>query len=141
MAILVLFILLIIDIAGPSIAYRIMRAKASRRSDAARDHFEAGQRRQLRAHYWAGAVMVVAFAIGLTVYHGSGGFRRADLISSLAICAAIVTVFWGGMGLVVVGSFVKSARAPVPGCCAKCDYDLRGITSERCPECGKQIDI
>lgn len=33
----------------------------------------------------------------------------------------------------------RKGRAVPAGCCARCEYDLRGSVSERCPECGSLI--
>lgn len=30
-------------------------------------------------------------------------------------------------------------RLPLPPTCPKCDYDLRGLPEERCPECGTEF--
>jgi predicted amidophosphoribosyltransferase len=30
-------------------------------------------------------------------------------------------------------------RKPKPGCCTKCRYNLAGLTTNRCPECGSEI--
>ena len=32
-------------------------------------------------------------------------------------------------------------RKPKPGCCAKCRYDLTGLSGHTCPECGAEIAI
>jgi hypothetical protein len=31
-------------------------------------------------------------------------------------------------------------RAPLPGHCTQCDYDLQGLVEPRCPECGVRFD-
>lgn len=36
--------------------------------------------------------------------------------------------------------FMDCATEDVAGRCLKCDYDLRGITSRNCPECGRAFD-
>lgn len=33
----------------------------------------------------------------------------------------------------------RGRRAPLPGCCSNCGYDLTGNVSGRCPECGTEI--
>ncbi|MCA9305190.1 MAG: hypothetical protein KDA16_01560 [Phycisphaerales bacterium] len=54
----------------------------------------------------------------------------------------IDTAFWGAVWFILlwptglVAAKVKRARRRAKGKCAWCKYDLRGIDSERCPECG-----
>lgn len=38
-------------------------------------------------------------------------------------------------------AYRRIVRQVPPGRCARCGYDLRGITSSRCPECGASVHV
>lgn len=50
--------------------------------------------------------------------------------------------FYFGLPLILLGSGLVAVLFPdrsalfIPGRCAQCGYDLRGIKSDKCPECG-----
>lgn len=54
--------------------------------------------------------------------------------------------FFGSMVAMVATAAVVRVNLPpvaywhVPGRCSRCDYDLTGLTSGRCPECGLDVD-
>jgi hypothetical protein len=63
------------------------------------------------------------------------------------IVVAIASAGWGGAHAVFLAPLVAlwlagmvcwrfTPKAAMPGCCRACDYDLRGLTTPRCPECG-----
>lgn len=37
-------------------------------------------------------------------------------------------------------AIIMRRRPPKPGICRECGYDLHGLTSHRCPECGLEFD-
>lgn len=51
-------------------------------------------------------------------------------------------VLHGAMLLVaaVLLARARRRRAPLPGHCTRCDYDLQGLVEARCPECGLRFD-
>ncbi|MCH7792766.1 MAG: hypothetical protein IID31_10875 [Planctomycetes bacterium] len=50
----------------------------------------------------------------------------------------VAVPFWIPLVLVAVptGLLFYRDRKPKPGCCAKCRYDLAGLSGDTCPECG-----
>jgi hypothetical protein len=56
------------------------------------------------------------------------------LPGGLAVSSAAWSLIWAG-GFVLVPALRRHARAAV-GCCPACGYDLTGVPSPRCPECG-----
>jgi len=50
--------------------------------------------------------------------------------------AVFLPIVFGGWWL---GHWLSPRRAVIPGKCRHCRYDLRGLTSDRCPECGTPI--
>ncbi|MBK8271057.1 MAG: hypothetical protein IPK83_23190 [Planctomycetes bacterium] len=67
-----------------------------------------------------------------------------ELHDEMKVYGAIVELplFWP-MLLAAIGPFILlkkrilKARHARKGCCLKCGYSLVGLTSDRCPECGK----
>lgn len=53
------------------------------------------------------------------------------------------TIFWAGAWWIALFGFTafKRRRRLRRGRCAHCAYDLRGITSSTCPECGHQSSV
>jgi len=55
------------------------------------------------------------------------------------VCAGTV-LFWAfGPGILLLYAHEKYRMAKLYPRCTKCDYDLRGLVSEVCPECGTEI--
>ncbi len=48
----------------------------------------------------------------------------------------IPSVYFGWL----IGRWISPPRVVVPGHCPKCLYNLRGVSTERCPECGAPVD-
>ncbi len=55
----------------------------------------------------------------------------------------VVTIpLWVPLALALVPTavmYLLDRRRQAPGLCRRCQYDLRGLTSPRCPECGTDI--
>src|SRR5687768_16452952 len=64
--------------------------------------------------------------------------RLGSLISSAACFAGSVLFF--GYFFLVCFRRSRELRRQTRGACAHCGYDLREITSHRCPECGTLIE-
>lgn len=52
------------------------------------------------------------------------------------VCAGTVLLWAFGPGIILLYMFERRRAAKLFPRCEKCDYDLRGIDSQRCPECG-----
>ena len=48
-------------------------------------------------------------------------------------------LFWGGLAYWVGSTGILRPRAPRPGHCRNCGYDLTGNLSGICPECGAAV--
>jgi len=62
------------------------------------------------------------------------GILWLGVLGDLSILAAFA---------VIVSSLVKLRREirwRKPGCCTTCDYDLAGLSADKCPECGAAIN-
>lgn len=74
-------------------------------------------------------------ALGTAVATGAAIFiflvLRPDVASFLS------PLIWN-LG-VLLSMAISLDRAPRPGCCAACSYDLCGLDVERCPECGTPV--
>lgn len=119
--------------------------------DAARWHV---WRRLFRsAHYWLLCAAVVAVMIPLflggmwlatwtrlRVGSGIPQFETLFLTAYGAVCVAIFSVagMWPLRRMVLreLRGYLNSRQIPV---CVHCGYDLRGNSSDRCPECGHAL--
>jgi len=78
-------------------------------------------------------VMTLAsLSVGGTALVVSRVFPECRSSFIFGVLASILPYFVGGLA-------VHFVRAPKPGCCWTCDYDLTGNVSGRCPECGTPI--
>lgn len=139
--VIVLFVLLA-ALVGPLVAYSIGRSRAARRNDAALAQFIAKRKNVLRDYYWVGAATVGVYVLGICLNMTVFSNRVARSTSNALFCSgALFFVVLSVFGLVLIVTFLKAGKEPVPGYCAKCDYDLRGTVGERCPECGRSIQL
>jgi len=82
------------------------------------------------------------------------GWKVAIIIFYVAVGIAAATLFLAGGGESSLGLLIylgmlgiplgvliatRSASQPVTGLCLRCGYDVRGIASGICPECGTAI--
>ena len=73
----------------------------------------------------------------LAFYASGGGSTRRILwlgvLGDLSILAAFAAIIFS---LVKLRGEIKWRK---PGCCTECDYDLAGLTTSKCPECGAAV--
>lgn len=70
-------------------------------------------------------------------FKGEDSTRRIlwlGVLGDLSILAAFAAVIFSLVKL------RREVRWRKPGCCAECDYDLAGLTADKCPECGAAIN-
>jgi len=83
--------------------------------------------------------------------------RVQAIICAVAAALGLVVGVWLGIiwdqwlaGLVFfpiaylgwwVGHWISPPKRIIPGHCPKCLYNLRGISGDRCPECGTTVDL
>ena len=65
-------------------------------------------------------------------------WNYALLLHDILFIVAVVAIGWHLLTLASLG--VQRLRGPGPGFCRKCRYDLSGLTADRCPECGTQVE-
>lgn len=116
------------------------------------DRFEALQKAQVRAgsnkRLWC-YVFLLLVALGILVlgiYFFSSAVWGPRVPRPIALCLIIAPNLLGlALGFLIKHRinkdelrrelFIRSGAI-----CSKCDYDLRGISSARCPECGTSLD-
>lgn len=59
------------------------------------------------------------------------------LLHDVLFIVALVALGWHTLASIRFG--VQHLRRPGTGFCCKCRYDLRGLATDRCPECGEPI--
>ena len=81
------------------------------------------------------------------VWDGTGGFATAVFvypnISAGAWWFHIYMPMWIPLLAVAVPSLIgwRRNRPPPPSHCRECGYNLAGLTSGRCPECGTEVEL
>ena len=78
----------------------------------------------------------------MTIIHHISWLPNYYTWSSSTFSIHIVSVpLWMPLVLASVptGILFYRDRKPKPGCCAKCRYDLTGLSGDTCPECGTKI--
>ena len=82
--------------------------------------------------WWGSIRLAVAFLLL------PSGEPTSDVQWYCAIYGPMVVIV--GLVPVVALGFILAPRAKSLGQCRKCQYDLRGLTEPRCPECGTSFD-
>jgi hypothetical protein len=70
------------------------------------------------------------------------GWARRGTIAAMSIFIALALVFallLGGLGLLAAMLLWKRRSAEAGGCCGKCGYSTRALTTFACPECGADL--
>lgn len=118
-------------------AYLIGRDRAQHRFEAAHAHFKNENLKKVLTFYRIGGCALVATAItGVSAFEFEFGILQI-VCAFIFILASVFLICWAVAGLGLSVLLMALGSEAVPGFCVKCDYDLRGITSERCPECGQ----
>lgn len=81
--------------------------------------------------------MAMCLAIG-TALGSSLGVTVGAVIDNVGLGVALGPGFGASLGLAVY--FVMLANQREPMTCPACGYSVRGLPSERCPECGRDFD-
>jgi hypothetical protein len=71
-----------------------------------------------------------------------GGSIYVANLSTDSECYSVRLPLWLPFLVLVIPTLLlwrRDRRRPHPGFCRRCDYDLTGNTSGRCPECGLEI--
>jgi hypothetical protein len=76
----------------------------------------------------------VLFVVALMACGLVEGWWKREVVTLRAASIAVNLVLWSSLASNAVKDFF-AARAN-PGLCARCAYDLSGIDSVECPECG-----
>ncbi|MBK9187793.1 MAG: hypothetical protein IPM33_02455 [Phycisphaerales bacterium] len=55
---------------------------------------------------------------------------------------SFIPLWWPGVFflLLTLACWWRLRRLARPGCCPSCRYDLKGLASRVCPECGVRVD-
>jgi len=121
---------------GPLGGYLLGLWRCARRSPQAIAYYVSQHRSLVVSFYKATGLSLAGLLAGKLISLAATGV--APGIAGLAPLApaAILLVAMVPVGLSIGPQFVLASNEPTPGCCAKCDYDLRGSPETRCPECG-----
>ena len=100
------------------------------------------------ARSWPIVIVPIAIGVWLSAIDAWGAYQDGSLTdpvlgghytSTLCGCVVSILLLTGGLsGALWVQSFFWRRFGRV-GVCYECRYDLRGLVSNRCPECGMQI--
>jgi hypothetical protein len=131
-----------IVLVGPLLAFVFGRWRAGQRSEAVLRYFDAEQRPVIASYYKVMGIVLAALILGGALCYWIDGSAMALLVVLLIVApAATFLLVLGWFGLSLIGFFISAATETVPGCCSRCDYDLRGIENGRCPECGHVVGV
>jgi len=138
---ILLLLVFLLPLLGPLGAYHYGRHRAGRRSEAARQYFEQQHRRAIRIYCWFAAASVTVILVTAVVAIRLGSGRVIDsVVQSLMCFAGSLMMVLIAFGITITGMCLTVCRERIPGHCVKCDYNLRGTMSGRCPECGHWIE-
>jgi hypothetical protein len=83
--------------------------------------------------YLVVAAVVFLTFVGILLFLG---YSKAAAVNNSMFIGAVA-----GLLAALLVSRRLTPKGPKPGHCHKCDYDLTGNTSGRCPECGTPFDL
>jgi len=122
-----------ITIRRPWTEFELRRALARRKPQG----IEVLPEKQLR---WigiiAGGVLPLVLICG---YKISQDGITSDSLIFCALMTPVCAVFLLIMSF-IMGRFITKKHSFQAGCCRSCGYDLRGLPTDRCPECGFMFD-
>jgi hypothetical protein len=84
-------------------------------------------------------LLAIPMTIAGTVVAFASPSDPKGIPSPLQLMASAIAIFGALWWLMQVFEEANQIDWPPPGCCPRCDYDLTGNLSGRCPECGKKI--
>lgn len=104
----------------------------------------------LQLYRFALAINILCFVLNFTAYLST---TFASLLYATPVMFSIILWgYWGGFGtallMIIIYGLAREIQKsewqhmpPSPNrFCLKCHYNLRGIQSVRCPECGQEFD-
>lgn len=127
---------------GPLLAFAFGRWRTAQRTEAVLRYFDAEQRPVLASYYKMFGLLIGLCVVGvsLCMFLEKGSAIVLVVIGMLLPAGTFLLIF-GWYGLTLIAYFVSASSETVPGCCSRCDYDLRGIDGGRCPECGHVVGV
>ncbi len=122
---------------SPAFGYALGLSRVRSRSPEMIEYYKAQQRATLISFYRIVAIASVVELAGVWLLNVVPSFA-ADIaiVMTVMMPAGIVLITLVPVGLSIGVALTVASYESMPGCCANCDYDLRGNPEARCPECG-----
>ena len=122
---------------SPAVGYLLGLSRVRNRSIEMLEYYRSEQRTMLISFYRIVAIASVVELIGAALLYVNPNFVAAvAILVAIVTPAGIVLITMVPVGLSIGVALTLASNEPMPGCCANCDYDLRGSPNGLCPECG-----